>query len=98
MAGVGQLRRFSENLLRSLPIGVVIIDRSYHLMTANLTARRLLGIHEVGEGQDFLHAAHGIPYEEVRTAIDNAFRDRKTMTIAGIELGGKTRTAAVLSR
>ena len=86
LAGISHLRRFNDSLLRALPMGVMIIDRSYHLMTANLTAQRLLGIHEVGEGQDFLHAAHGIPYEEVRTAIDTAFRDRKTITIAEIEL------------
>jgi len=84
---ISQLRRFNESLLRFLPLGVVIIDRSYQLMTANLMARRLLGIHDAGEGQDFLHAAHGIPYEIVRTAIDTAFRDRKAITIAEIELG-----------
>jgi len=86
-AGISQLRRFNESLMRSLPIGVIIIDRSYRLITANLIAQRLLGIHEIGDGQDFLHAAHGIPYEEVRTAIDTAFRDRKTMTLSEFELG-----------
>ncbi len=35
---IGQLRRLNELLLRFLPIGVAVIDRSYHILTANGSA------------------------------------------------------------
>ncbi|MDQ6643327.1 MAG: hypothetical protein M3Y76_02645, partial [Chloroflexota bacterium] len=73
---VGQLRRFNEVLLRFLPMGVVVIDRSYRIVTANSSARRLLGLRELTNEQDFLHAIRGIPYTEVRNAIDTVFRER----------------------
>jgi two-component system CheB/CheR fusion protein len=82
----GQLRRFNELLLRFLPIGIVIIDRAYHILTANGAARRLLSLRETGNKQDFLHSVHGIPYPEVRAAIDAVFRERTTMTLPEVEL------------
>ena len=83
---IGQLRRLNELLLRFLPIGVVVIDRSYHLLTANGTARRILGLRELGNEQDFLHAVRGIPYTEARNAIDSAFRERNAVSLPEIEL------------
>jgi two-component system, chemotaxis family, CheB/CheR fusion protein len=83
---LGQLRRFNELLLRFLPLGVVIIDRTYHIMTANSTARRLLGLREVAVDQDFLHTVHGIPYHGTRIAIDAVFRERNFITLPEVEL------------
>jgi two-component system, chemotaxis family, CheB/CheR fusion protein len=83
---LGQLRRLNELLLRFLPVGVAVIDRSYHLLTANGTARRILGLREMGNEQDFLHAVRGIPYAEVRTAIDSAFREHNPVSLPEIEL------------
>jgi two-component system CheB/CheR fusion protein len=83
---LGQLRRFNELLLRFLPIGVAVIDRSYHVITANGAARRLLGLRDISSEQDFLHAVRGIPYTEVRNAIDNVFRDRNTVNLGEVEL------------
>jgi two-component system, chemotaxis family, CheB/CheR fusion protein len=83
---IGQLRRLNELLLRFLPVGVVVIDRSYHLLTANSTARRILGLRELGNEQDFLHAVRGIPYTEVRNAIDSAFRERNVVSLPEIDL------------
>ncbi|HEX6556034.1 MAG TPA: ATP-binding protein, partial [Ktedonobacteraceae bacterium] len=83
---MGQLRRFNEILLRFLPIGVVVIDRSYHILTANSTARRLLGLRDASTEQDFLHAIRGIPYTEVRNAIDAVFRERNVITLPEVEL------------
>src|SRR6266699_114726 len=83
---LGQLRRLNELLLRFLPVGVVVIDRSYRLLTANATARRILGLRDVGNEQDFLHAVGGIPYSIVRTAIDTAFRDRNATSLPEVEL------------
>lgn len=67
-------------VFRLLPLGVVVIDRSYRIVTINARARRLLGIREVANDQDFLHAVRGLPYGEVRAAIDSAFREASTTT------------------
>ena len=83
---LGQLRRFNELLLRFLPIGVVVIDRSYHIVTSNGTARRLLGLHDTGPDQDFLHTVRGIPYPMVRNAIDTVFRERGVVSLPEVEL------------
>src|SRR5262249_5165580 len=84
--GVTPLRRMNEVIFRYLPIGIVIIDRSYHIITVNSTARRLLGIREVAIDQDFLHTVRGLPYAEVRGAIDSAFREHSTITHTEVEL------------
>jgi two-component system, chemotaxis family, CheB/CheR fusion protein len=83
---IGQLHRFNELLLRFLPIGIVVIDRAYRILTANGAARRLLGLRHLSAEQDFLHAVRGIPYYETRAAIDSAFRDRSTTQLLEIEL------------
>jgi len=54
---LGQLRRLNELLLRFLPTGVVVIDRSYRVLTANSTARRLLGLALVLDGHKRADAA-----------------------------------------
>ena len=82
----GQLRRFNELLLRFLPIGVVVIDRAYRVLTANSTARRLLGLRDITTEQDFLHTVHGIPYSVTRNAIDAVFRERNAVTLPEVEL------------
>ncbi len=83
---MGQLQRFNELFLRFLPVGILVIDRNYHILTANGTARRVLGLRDMATGQDFLHAVHGIPYTEVRSAIDTVFRERNTVTLPEVEL------------
>ncbi|HKV56631.1 MAG TPA: CheR family methyltransferase [Ktedonobacteraceae bacterium] len=96
---LGQLRRLNELLLRFLPTGVVVIDRSYHVLTANSTARRLLGLRDIGSEQDFLHAVRGIPYTPVRTAIDAVFRERNSLTLPEVTfdptLGGNNRSVSI---
>jgi two-component system, chemotaxis family, CheB/CheR fusion protein len=87
---VNQLRRFNELLLRFLPVGVVVINRSYNLLTANGSARRLLGLRDTGNEQDFLHAVRGIPYAEVRNSIDKVFRERGTIVLPEVELSMAT--------
>lgn len=79
-------RRFEELLLRSLPVGVAVVDRSYRLLTINALARRLLGIRELGHEQDFLHAIRGLPYGEVRDGIDQVFRERGPVTLPELEI------------
>ncbi len=81
-----QLRRFNEWVLRFSPTGVVVIDRSYHIVTLNPTARRLLGIREMSNEQDFLHAVRGLPYTQLRSAVDSVFRDHTTLTLPDLPL------------
>ncbi len=79
------LRRINEVMFRYLPIGIAVIDRSYRIVTVNAAARRLLGIRDIAAEQDFLHTARGLPYTEVRQAIDAAFTEHSTATLPDIE-------------
>ena len=87
---LGQLRHFSELLLRFLPVGVVVIDRTYRIITANGASRRLLSMRDITNDQDFLHSVRGIPYAEVRSAIDTVFRERNTVTLPEVKLDSAT--------
>lgn len=83
---ITHLRRINETMLRNTNAAVVIIDRSYRILTINAAARRMMGVHEVAYDQDFLHTIRGLPYQEVRKAIDSVFRERATVTIPELEL------------
>lgn len=89
-----QLRRFNELMLRHLPLGVVVIDRAYRILTINGGARRLLGIREIANEQDFLHTVRGLPYAAVREAIDTAFREHVTVSLNELELDNSTGAAS----
>jgi len=49
-----------------------------------------LGIREIAYDHDFLHSAKGMPYQDVRNAIDLAFREHTTNTLKEIEFGQTT--------
>ena len=83
---ITRLRRVNETMLRYANVAVVIIDRMYRIVTINATARRLLGIRDIAYDQDFLHTVRGLPYQEVRRAIDTAFREHSTITVGELEL------------
>ncbi len=83
---VSHLRRVNETILRHLMSGVVIIDRNYRIVSINAAARRLLGIRDPAHDQDFLHTAKGLPYHNVRAAIDLAFREHTATTLEDLEL------------
>jgi PAS domain-containing protein len=89
---LSDLRRFNDIILRAMPVGLVVIDRGYHMLTSNPAARRLLQLREHA-GDDFLHAARGLPYNEVRASIDAAFRERVPTTLSEVNLatGGEER-------
>jgi two-component system, chemotaxis family, CheB/CheR fusion protein len=87
---ITQLRRVNETMLRYTNVAVVIIDRIYRIITINAQARRLLGIREIAYDMDFLHSVRGLPYQEVRRAIDTAFREHSTITIGELELEEST--------
>src|SRR4029079_14660216 len=48
--------------------------------------RRLLQLREQA-GEDFLHAARGLPYGEMRASIDAAFRDRMAVVVPEVSFG-----------
>ena len=83
---IAQLRRTNETMLRYTAVAVVIIDRAYRILTINSAARRLLGVRDIANNQDFLHTVRGMPYQEVRNAIDTAFREHSTMTLQETQL------------
>lgn len=83
---IAQLRRINETMLRYTNVAVVIIDRQYRILTINAAARRLLGVRDIAHDQDFLHTVRGMPYQEVRRAIDTCFRERSTMYLQELEL------------
>ena len=83
---VSQLRRINETMLRYLTAGIIIIDRSYRILTINAAARRLLSIRDLAYDRDFLHTVKGMPYQDVRNAIDLAFREHTTTTLKDLEL------------
>ena len=83
---ITRLRRISETILRCTDVAIVIIDRNYRILTINAAARRLLGIREGAYDQDFLHTVRGLPYQEVRSAIDTVFREHSAKTLPELEL------------
>ncbi|HYV13642.1 MAG TPA: CheR family methyltransferase [Pyrinomonadaceae bacterium] len=83
---IAQLRRVNETMLRYTNVAVVIIDRQYRILTINANARRLLAVRDVAYDQDFLHTVRGMPYQEMRRAIDTCFREHTTMNLQEIEL------------
>ena len=84
--GIAQLRRINETILRYTNIALVMIDHHYRILTINAAARRLLGVRDIAYDQDFLHTVRGMPYQEVRRAIDTAFHEHSTLTLPEIEL------------
>ena len=83
---VTYLRRINETLLRCTHVGLIVIDRSYRIVTINASARRLLGVRELAYDQDFLHTVRGLPYQEVRRAIDTVFREHAPTVLPELEL------------
>jgi two-component system, chemotaxis family, CheB/CheR fusion protein len=84
------LRRLNDIMFRYLPIGIAVIDRNYRIITVNAVARRLLGVRDLAAEQDFLHTARGLPYTEVRQAIDAAFNEHSTATLSDLETDNAT--------
>jgi two-component system, chemotaxis family, CheB/CheR fusion protein len=71
-------RYAGEDLINQLPLGIAVVARDYTIEAINAAARHMLSIPNVGVGQDFLHAMQEVPYAEVRSAIDETFREGKS--------------------
>src|SRR6202035_2869769 len=63
-------------------------DCTYHLLACNPLARQLLALPEPPWEQppDFLHTARGLPYAQVRQAIDTTFQTRMSLTLPEVEI------------
>ena len=74
-------------LLRLAPIGIMVIDHRYQILSFNRAAHKLLTllIHE-GWQPDFFHAIAGLPYQKVRMAIDTVMREGTSQTLEEVEL------------
>ena len=71
-----------EQALHLLPVGVVVVNRQYDIQAINLAARRFFSIHSTAVGQDLVHLAQTVPSTPLRRAIDAAFREERTTTLA----------------
>jgi PAS domain S-box-containing protein len=81
-----QLRRLNDLVVRHPPSGVVLLDRSYRIVSLNATARRLLGIREPVTDHDFLHTVRSLA--AVREGIDRALRDKAANRIDDVSVEG----------
>ena len=95
--GLTQFRRLTEITLRSIPVGLVVIDRRYRILSMNGSARRILGIRDASMEVDFLHAARGLPYVDVRSAIDRLFREHAVATLPAVAFDSGVSNARNLS-
>jgi two-component system CheB/CheR fusion protein len=78
----------AEQILQGLPVGVVLVDRNYDIENINAAARRLLSIHAVAVGQDFVHLAQRLPSDRLRGAINAALHGEprsETYEVASLE-------------
>jgi two-component system CheB/CheR fusion protein len=67
LLGVAALR-----LLQGLPVGVVTVDRGYHVRTINGAGRRLLGITSEATGEDLVHRVGASLGQPLRALLDAA--------------------------
>ncbi len=62
------------SILRSTPVGIIVVNQQYDIQMINPAARRLCGIHAEAVGEDLLHLVQHIPLMPLRNAVDAAFR------------------------
>ncbi|WP_047866475.1 chemotaxis protein CheB [Rubrobacter aplysinae] len=82
----GSAAQAGERALAPLPVGVISVDNSYDIHAINPAARRLLSVHGSAIGEDLLHLVREAPYEELRTAIDYAFREGQPASTGEFEV------------
>ncbi len=75
-----------EVLFRLAPNGIIVIDRTYRIITANRAAHRLCSLPEQAHLQDLLHSVPGLPYASIRSAIDTVFCEGNTQNVSEVEL------------
>lgn len=81
-------RARTEIIFRTLPHGIVAVDRNYRIVMINSAARRHLGIHSAALNDDFIHLVQHVPLSSVRNAIDQAFRGEASEHVFEIDTPG----------
>jgi two-component system CheB/CheR fusion protein len=84
-AGIASDR--AESVLQRLPVGVVAVNKSYDIEHINTAARRLLGIHAVAIGNDFVHLASAIDSAVLRRLLDRAFGGDASSATVSVGVG-----------
>jgi two-component system CheB/CheR fusion protein len=77
-----------DGFLLRMPLGVVVVDQSYHIQLINNPARRLLFVHSPATGEDLIHLLRGTAYTTLRSAIDTAFREETSATVEELVIEG----------
>ena len=90
-----------DGLLRLAPMGMVVIDHHFQILSFNRAAYKLLGLQLYEEDtSDFFHATRGLPYHEVRTVIETVLREGASQTLPQVELsagdGGNGRILSII--
>ncbi len=75
-----------DNLLLKLPVGVVVVDAHFDIQEINSAARRLLSIHTVAIGEDFIHLSQNIPPRELSAAITRTIREDSVSSLNPVEV------------
>ena len=70
----------------SISLGLLTVDRHYDIVSINPAARRLLGIHDPGRGEDLIHLLSAVNAEQVRSAIDASFRSQQPVKLDRLPL------------
>jgi two-component system CheB/CheR fusion protein len=73
-----QLGERAEELVRQLPVGVVVVNRAYDVEFINGAARELLGLYGTVLGQDLIHLVPSPIAPLVRAGIDTALQRAST--------------------
>lgn len=74
----------ATRLLDGLPVGVVAVDRDYHVRHINVVGRRLLGIHSGAVGEDLVHRVALPLAQPLRGVLDAALRGETARLQLGI--------------
>jgi two-component system, chemotaxis family, CheB/CheR fusion protein len=67
------LNELIGSLVANSPLGVVVVNRRYDIVSINAAARSLLDIHGVGVGEDLVHLVRHVDAGALRDVIDSAF-------------------------
>ncbi len=80
----------ADRIVMQLPVGIVVVDRKYDIALINTAARNLLGVHGAAIGQDLVHLVEGVPNNELRREIDDAFRGEPARRMWDIPVADST--------
>ncbi len=81
---------FVGNLIFNSPLGVVVVDRRYDIVSINRSARTLLNVHGVGVGEDIIHTATAVEPNALRELIDTVLRGEDGEVTREITVNGGT--------